>query len=526
MTRGGAVLLALDSGTSVCKAVAFDAGGRVVADASRRNAYACTPDGGAEQDMARTWEDAAAVLAELSARLEGREVLALAVTGQGDGTWLVDAEGEPVGPALLWLDGRAGAIVEAIRATPAARAAFAHTGTGLAACQQSAQLLWLAERRPEALARAAAAMHCKDWLFVRLTGELATDPSEACFTFGSWRERAYRAEVAEALGLRDFARLLPPILDGTREARPLSAGAARRTGLREGLPVVPGYVDVVCSALGGGLYGVGEAGVSLLGSTGMHMRLAAGPEAVAPCEADMTGYCMAFPAPGHTLQAQSNMAATLNLDWLIGVAQEAARLAGAVEPDRAAMIAALDRAAAAARPGAALYHPFISTAGERGPFTDPHARAAFLGLDSGVGLGGLARGICEGLGFAARDCYLAAGGVPAEVRVAGGAARSATVRAVLAACLDRPVRAVAQPEAGAAGAAMIAAVNLGLFPDMAACARAWVAPLLGEAEPPDPALAAAYARLFPLYRESYAALRGWWRRLHAARGEGADGRAA
>ncbi|HYZ32535.1 MAG TPA: hypothetical protein VE684_09670, partial [Crenalkalicoccus sp.] len=87
------------------------------------------------------------------------------------------------------------------------------------------------------------------------------------------------------------------------------------------------------------------------------------------------------------------------------------------------------------------------------------------------------------------------------------------------------VRPVAQPEAGAAGAAMIAAVQLGLFPDMAACARAWVAPLLGEAEPPDPALAARYAALFPLYRAGYAALRGWWRDLHLVREE-ADGRAA
>jgi erythritol kinase len=520
----GAVLLALDSGTSVCKAVAFDREGRVVATASRRNAYECLPGGGAEQDMVRTWEDAAAVLAELAARLKGREVLALAVTGQGDGTWLVDAAGEPVGPALLWLDGRAGAIVDALRGMPAARAAFAHTGTGLAACQQSAQLLWLAQRRPGMLQRAAVAMHCKDWLFLRLTGVAATDPSEACFTFGAWRDRAYRLEVAEALGLGGFARLQPPILDGTREARPLTAEAARRIGLPAGLPVVPGYVDVVCSALGGGLYGVGEAGVSLLGSTGMHLRLAAGPEAVRPCAEDMTGYCMAFPVPGHTLQAQSNMAATLNIDWLLGLAAEAASLGGGA-PDRAALLAALDRAAAGARPGGTMFHPFISTAGERGPFTDPHARAAFLGLDTSIGLGGLMRGVYEGLGFAARDCYLAAGGVPAEVRVAGGAARSATMRAVLAACLDRPVRVVAQPEAGAAGAAMIAAVHLGLFADMADCARAWVAPLLGEAEPPDPALAARYAALFPLYRESCAGLRGWWRGLHQAREE-ADGHAA
>lgn len=524
MTAATPLLVALDSGTSVCKAVAFEASGAAVAAASRPNPYRCAEDGAAEQDMARSWDDAADVLADLAARLDGREVAALAVTGQGDGTWLADAAGEPVGPAMIWLDARAGALVDALRDSPAARAAFAHTGTGLAACQQSAQLHWLRRHRPDLLARAAVALHCKDWLFLRLTGVLATDPSEACFTYGAWRSRAYRAEVLEALGLAAFARLLPPVMDGTRESRPLSAAAAARTGLREGMPVVLGHVDVVCAALGGGVYGAGDAGVSLLGSTGMHLRLAASHEAVAPC-ADMTGYCMAFPVSDHTLQAQSNLAATLNLDWAVDLACQAARLAGA-ETGRGTMLTALDAAVPAARPGAIVFHPFISSAGERGPFTDPNARAAVLGLERGVGLADLVRGIYEGLGFAARDCYLAAGGLPAEVRVAGGAARSPAVRSILAACLDRPVRVVAQPEAGAAGAAMIAAVNLGLYPDMAACARDWVAPLLGPVEPPDPALAALYDRLFPVYREGYAALRGWWRHLHAARKEGSDGHAA
>ncbi len=97
------ILIALDSGTSVVKAVAFDPRGQQLAVASRANAYAMLPGGGSEQDMARTFDDAAAVLAALSAdlaaRFAGHEVAALAVTGQGDGTWLIDGDGEPVGPA-------------------------------------------------------------------------------------------------------------------------------------------------------------------------------------------------------------------------------------------------------------------------------------------------------------------------------------------------------------------------------------------------------------------------------------------
>jgi erythritol kinase len=514
------LLFALDSGTSVVKAVAFTATGDIVAIASRPNRYALLPDGGAEQDMRRTWDDAADVLADLAARvaalLPGAEPVALGVTGQGDGTWLIDAEGDPVGDGWLWLDARAGDLVEELRASGAAASVFAVTGTGLAACQQGAQLAWMQRFRPEMLARAATAMHPKDYLYFRLTGVRATSPCEGTFTFGDFRTRQYQPQVLAALGLSGHGRLLPEMLDGTVQSHPLSRSAAERTRLPPGLPVVLGYVDVLCTALGAGLYGAGEdAGVSVIGSTGMHIRLVPDVADVAPSEAG-TGYCMPFPVPGHTVQAQTNMAATLNIDWLADIVADAAGLAGAEMP-REAILRRLGELALAARPGAAIFHPFISAAGERGPFTDANARAALLGLDSTVRLPDLARAVFEGLGFAARDCYDAIGGPPADIRVTGGAARSPALRSVLAACLDRPVRVAAQPEAGAAGAAMMAAVRIGLYPSMAGAAADWVVPRLEAPVLPDPSLVGLYRDLSPLYRDSYAALPQFWRRLRAVR---------
>ena len=365
-------------------------------------------------------------------------------------------------------------------------------------------------------------MHCKDFLYLNLTGERATDPSEACFTFGDFRTRAYRPEVLAALGLAEWRHLLPPIVDGARQSHRLTPAAAARTGLPAGLPVVLGYVDQICTALGAGIYGRGEdVGISVVGSTGMHSRLVSDPGRVTPNPA-MTGYCMAFPVPGHVMQAQTNMAGTLNIEWLLGrVCEGAALAAPEARPDRDAALRALDAAVGGARTGAVLYHPFISSSGERGPFTDPYARAAVLGLDQDVTLADLARGIYEGLAFAARDCYAAMGDVPREVRLTGGAARSAAMPRILAAVLDRPVRGAAQQEAGAAGAAMIAAVSIGLFSDMAACAAQWVGPADGPATLPDAALARAYDALFPIYRDFYLAMPGLWRRLQAAR-EGID----
>ena len=511
------VIVALDSGTSVVKAIAFTVDGTQVGSASRPNSYVLLPGGGAEQDMERSFDDAATVLSELAAALEHHEVVALAVTGQGDGTWLVDAEQNPVGDGWLWLDSRGAGIVDELKASGAAQAAFAFTGTGIAACNQPPQILWMQRHRPALIARAMAAIHPKDFLHMRLTGTCATSVDEGTFTFGDYRTREYRDEVLRAFGMTDLRRLLPPMLDGTQVSHPLTAAAAARTGLRAGLPVVLGAVDVGCCLLGAGIYGSGEdTGVTVVGSTGMHTRLVADVAHVTPAPAQ-TGWCMPFPVPGHTMQAQSNMASTLNIDWVCDLAIQAAALSGTGVPSRSAVLRAMDERVATARPGAIVYHPYISTAGERGPFTDAHARASIFGLDQNVTLMDLARGVYEGLCFASRDCYVAIGGAPASIVVTGGAARSHVLRDILAAVLDRPVRAAAQPEAGAAGAAMMAAVQLGLFPDMAACAATWTTPRLGPKLQPDPALVATYARLFPVYREATHAMPPLWRQLHVAR---------
>ena len=508
------VLIALDAGTSMLKAVALDLDGRPLAIEERRNRYVEGPGGLAEQDMAETWEAAARTLADLVARLDDVEIAGLAITGQGDGTWLVDDDGEPAGPALLWLDGRAGSIVARLRESEAGRIVFRETGTGTAACNQSGQLLWLAAHRPEQLSRAATAMHWKDWLYFKLTGMRATDPSEACFTFGSWKRRDYSDPVISAFGLETQRHLLPPIVDGMTTQHGLAPEAARLLGLKAGTPVVLGYVDVLCSALGAGIYGTGEeGGTSIIGSTGMNIRLA-DADFERPADAPLSGYRMVFPVPGKTALMQSSLAATLNIDWLVGLADQAVTLAGH-NSDHRAMLTALDATVLDAPPARAMYHPYISAAGERGPFTETRARAAFSGLERTVDLPGMMRSVYEGIALAAADCYAAMGGPPEVVSVTGGASRSAAMRAILAAMLNRPVRIVTEHGSGALGAAMIAAVSLGIKPDMEAAARHWVVPLLAEREAPDPALVEAYATLLPMFQAARENMNEFWHQFGA-----------
>jgi erythritol kinase len=512
------VLIGIDAGTSVIKSVAFTAAGAQIAAAAVPNRYETLAGGGAEQDMARTWADAAATLKELGGKIPNLadRLIAISVTGQGDGMWLIDKTGEPVAPAWLWLDARAAPIAEAFTQSAAYPAHYRRTGTGVNACQMSMQLVWMNRNQPDVLARAATAFHCKDWLYFKLTGDRRTDPSEANFTFGQYATRAYAPEVLDALGAPRAKVLLPEMVEGTESAGRLTPEAAALTGLKAGTPVTLGYVDVLCTGLGGGLYDPkGETGCTIVGSTGMHMKIAPSAAHV-KLNAELSGYTMCFPVPGMYAQIQSNMASTLNIDWLLDVGRDVLASQGQ-EKSRGDILKGLDAKVLQAEPARAIFHPYISQAGERGPFMEPAARAMFTGLELGMGFADLMRAVFEGLCFAARDCYTAMGDIPGEVRVTGGAARSQALRLMLASTLNANVRSVDREEAGAAGAAMMAAVQQKLYPDMDACAAAWVSPLLGQATAPDPSLAPVYDGAFGVYREIREKMRPVWREMAASR---------
>jgi erythritol kinase len=507
---GGDIIIGIDAGTSVIKAIAFDRAGRQIHAAATSNRYVTRPDGAAYQSMDETWADCALTLRELAAEVDGLagRTAAVAVTGQGDGAWLVGKRNEPVSDAWLWLDARSAATVRRLRALPSDRARFEATGTGLAACQQGAQIAHIAATTPELLDRAEAALHCKDWLYLNMTGVRATDPSEASWTYGNFRTRRYDDTVIDALGLGARRGLLPTILDGTERTHPLSSGAAAATGLLAGTPVSLGFVDIACTALGAGIRTAGApSACSIVGSTGMHMRATATGDI--HLNAERTGYVIVLPIPGMAAQVQSNMAATLNIDWALRVAGDLMAEMGH-RATHAELVTRIDGWLAASRPGALIYHPYISDAGERGPFVNSHARAGFVGLSSGHRFPDLVRAVVEGLGMATRDCYAAMGDMPAELRLTGGAARSRALRSVLAASVGAPVRTSAREEAGAAGAAMIAAVAIGAYPSMDACIAEWVTPLLAAPEAPDLELARTYDRMFPAYLLARRALEPVW----------------
>ena len=508
------VLIGIDAGTSVIKSVAFSTDGTQLAAAAIPNQYVTLADGGAEQDMARTWADTATTLKQLTEQIPNlaSRLIAISVTGQGDGMWLIDKAGAPVAPAWLWLDARAADIVEEFTTSEHYTPHYERTGTGVNVCQMSVQLAWMQRHRPEILAKATHSFHCQDWIYFNLTGDRVTDPSEANFTFGNYKSRQYQTDILDQLGASRAKSLITPIIDGTTDCGHLTEAAAKVTGLKAGTPICLGYVDVLCTGLGGGLYdSSGQSGCTIVGSTGMHMRLQPDVSKV-QLNAEKSGYTMAFPAPGMVAQIQSNMASTLNIDWLLDVARGVLNDNG-VEKSRADLLKNMDDKILARDAAKVLYHPYISKAGERGPFMEPSARAMFNGLDTTVNYYDMMRSVFEGLAYAARDCYSAMGPIPKEIRITGGAAKSKALRVILASVLNAKVRSISRDEAGAAGTAMIAAVQQKLFPDMTSCANIWVEPHIGAAAEPDSELTQRYEKTFPHYVAARKAMRPVWRGL-------------
>lgn len=224
------VVIGVDGGTTAVKAVAFDLEGRVVTLAHRNVPVEYGRNGEAEQDANQIWEGVADCLAEVTKALGAdNEIIAVGLTGQGDGCWLVDADGVPVRPMPNWMDGRAAKRVAQWEEDGRAAAVLEVTGTTLFPGLAPVLLEEIAEKEPENFAKADRILYCKDWLRFKLTGNKTTDYTEASRHFLDVRTaEGYSKELAERLGMPENLKLAPEILSADALGGKVNAEAAAR----------------------------------------------------------------------------------------------------------------------------------------------------------------------------------------------------------------------------------------------------------------------------------------------------------
>ncbi|GAA3107699.1 hypothetical protein GCM10020001_027120 [Nonomuraea salmonea] len=310
-------IICVDAGTTVIKAVGYDDAGAEAAVARRATVVTRPAPGHTEQDMHAVWDAVAETVREVAAQTGGAEFVA--VTAQGDGCWLVDAAGEPTGPAILWNDARAAAAVAAWTRDGLAETAFRRNGSSAASGLPHAILTWLRAHDPDRLGRSSAMLTCGGWIFSRMTGEIAADESDASAPFMDLRERAYSPELLRLFGLEWAERLLPPIRP--TPVAGLTARAAETLGLAPGTPVVMAPYDIAATALGSGAVRPGQA-CGILGTTLCTEVIAAAPDLDGP----PTGITIAL--PGGYLRAFPTFAGTEVVQWTC-------RLLGLSAPRRA-----------------------------------------------------------------------------------------------------------------------------------------------------------------------------------------------
>ncbi|MEV6671763.1 FGGY-family carbohydrate kinase [Streptomyces sp. NPDC051162] len=470
-------VLAVDVGTTMIKSVVFDDRGKETAVSRRATAVHRPCPGRAEQDMNAVWDAVAATVRSVLSE-SADPVRMLAFTAQGDGAWLVDGDGRPTGPAVLWSDGRAGGIVRRWRDEGVLDEAFRRNGSLTCTGMPNAILTWFALHDLDRLKRSRSVLTAAGWLFLRLTGIAAADASDASAPFLDHTTGDYDPAVLDLFGLAALRGLLPEVL-GERECLAhLTTEAAGLLGLPAGLPVVMAPYDIAATARGVGVIDPGQA-CGILGTTLCTEIVRESVDTTgAPCGVTIAGH-----GNGNVLRAFPTLNGVEVLDW-------AARTLGLPGPPELAQLAFRSPPTG----HGPMFLPYLSPAGERAPFLDPRARGTFWGLSLEHTRADLARAVFDGLSLALRDSLAASGADATELRLCGGGANSDAWCQLIADVTGVPTARSRDTELGAKGAFLTARVLSGDQPDLRSAVAASVR--MRDRWEPDPARARLYADVY------------------------------
>ncbi len=453
--------LGLDLGTSSLKALVIDASARVVATASRGYPLERPSPGRAEQQPEEWWRAATGALADLAARgVRLDRIASVGLSGQMHGLLLLDSDGAPIAPCHTWADARCSAEARQITEQIGNARLRAITGGASHTSATAAKLLWLRAHQPACYAAARHLVLPKDYLRWRMTGDYATDPSDASGTLlCDITTRGWSSELLDALEIP--VDLLPRIVESAKRTGVLTADAARQLGLRPGIPVAAGGGDAACAALGMGLLGDpsdAASALATLGTAGQFSVVATNP-LIDPL-GRMQTLCHVMPRRWYLMSAI--LAGGSALAWLASI------LLPAQATDRALDVLLEEAASEPVGARGLLFVPHLN--GVRLPDADTSVAGAFVGLRPEHTRATLTRAAVEGVALSLRDGLVAARelGITIErIRLAGGVNRAPLWAQVQADVFGVPVEVAASADASARGAALLAAASTGLISALA-----------------------------------------------------------
>ncbi|MDF2725075.1 MAG: xylulokinase [Paenibacillus sp.] len=479
-------VIGVDLGTSAVKALLIDREGRVCAEASEAYPLIQELPGHSEQDPELWVSGTIEALRRLVAQsgVQAAEIGGMSFSGQMHGLVLLDAANKVLRPAILWNDTRTTEQCRDIERRLKGRLLAVARNRALEGFTLP-KLLWVKRHEPELFAKAAVFMLPKDYLRYRLTGQIASEYSDAAGTLLlDVAGRRWSAEIADAVGIP--LSLCPPLIGSGDAAGTLAPDIAGRTGLPATLGVFAGGADNACGAIGAGILSPGEAMCSI-GTSGVVLAYADGA-------ADYGGRLHLFNhgKPDACYAMGVTLAAGYSLTWFKDT----------FAPD--VTFDALLSALATIPPGAGglLFTPYL--VGERTPHADASIRASFIGMDGSHCLPHFTRAVVEGITFSLKqslELLRSAGHDIRSLVSIGGGARNEHWLQMQADIFGADIHRLESEQGPALGAAMLAAVGCGFFATLEECAAVFIQ--RSRTYRPDPERAAIYAGLFRIYESLY-----------------------
>jgi L-xylulokinase len=476
------LILAIDRGTTNVKASLFDLALNEIAVSSHANPAVLSPqENWAEADMELLWQSAVAAVEALWAQgHDAARVCAVVMAGQGNGLFLVDHAGQPVRPAILSLDSRAATIVDAWKedgryADASDRLKYPFTpGSPLPL------LAWLADHEPETLAEARYALFSKDWIRLKLTGEVATDFSDASGAgLIDHETQGYAESVFTDLGVADAERLMPPLLHSSAQSGQVTSEAAAKIGLPVGIPVIVGAHDICACHNGFATLSLATL-VSIFGTWFVNLFIAS--------STDGADLAINHPESGFFLSGAGDANAGAVFDTMIGIFYQA-------ELQRNEDVYALvDNEVAGASPSRMIFAPHLF-----GHALDSTAIGGLLGVERDVTRASIMRAVCEGivLGNVAYLTFFPQYIELDEFWMAGGGSKSQNIPQIMADAVGRPVYVAETSEMVGRGAAVSALIGLGKLGSVGDAPR----PTIKKIFTPDPTMQQYYQQKLAIMKD-------------------------
>lgn len=454
-------LLAHDLGTSGNKATLYTAEGRLVKSVTCPYRLKVSKGNHAEQDPADWWRAVCESTKALSETAGGGQIAAVSFSGQMMGCVCVDKKGEALRPAMIWADMRSTEQMRKIGEQIDDEAYYRITGNRLSSSYSGTKFMWIKDYEPQIYRDTYKMLNAKDYIILRLTGRFVTEPSDASSTcLLDLSTMTWSQDLLRICGLD--AGKLPDILGSAEVAGTVTKEAAALCGLPEGTPVVCGGGDGVCAAVGSGAVREGIANCCL--GTSSWISFASKTPVFDP---QRRTFNFAHAVPGYVMPCGTMQCGGGALGWAVDTVFGGDRVG---QGGKAALYNAVCEAVRASPAGAKglLFLPYLL--GERSPRWNEKAKGSFVGLTLEHTAGDMLRAVMEGVAMNLSlilDVYRAQKANIGKLILIGGGARNVVWRQILADVLGTEIETPdTLEEATSMGAAIIAGVGVGIFPDL------------------------------------------------------------